>query len=220
MTNTPIPNLGMTFDEEFNTFTNSPDGQTGTWMTTYPYGGEAARTLAGNSEAEFYSDSSVGANPFSLSSGTLSITASKAVSSNNTYGLPYTSGLITTDKSFAQTYGYFEVNAELPGGQGLWPAFWMLPASNVYTSELDVFEVLGDRPDVVHSTVHGMMGTEWDANGQGWVVPDTSAGFHTYGVDWEPGTTTFYMDGKVLGSAPTSDSMNTPMFMLLNLAVG
>ncbi|MEJ1977652.1 MAG: family 16 glycosylhydrolase [Acetobacteraceae bacterium] len=45
-------------------------------------------------------------------------------------------------------------------------------------------------------------------------------GFHTYGVDWEPTTTTFYMDGKELGSAPTPSSMNSPMFMLLNLAVG
>ena len=207
----------MTFDEEFNSFSNSPDGATGTWMTSYPYGGAAARTLAGNHEAEYYSDSSVGVNPFGLSNGVLSINATPG---SNPAGLPYNSGLITTDKSFAQTYGYFEVKAQLPAGQGLWPAFWMLPASNNYTSELDIFEVIGGRADKVNATVHGTYGTTWDAHLQEFTVPDTSAGFHTYGTDWEPGTTTYYMDGKVIGSAATPDSMNDPMFMMLNLAVG
>lgn len=207
----------MTFDEEFNTFSNSPDGTSGTWMTAYPYGGLAARTLSGNKEAEYYSDSSVGVNPFSLSNGILTISATPG---SNPANLPYNSGVITTDKSFSQTYGYFEVSAQLPVGQGLWPAFWMLPASNNYSSELDIFEVIGSIPNTVNATVHGMYGDQWDVSFQGFQVADTSQTFHTYGVDWEPGTTTYYFDGKALGSAVTPTSMNDPMFMILNLAVG
>jgi beta-glucanase (GH16 family) len=214
----PIAVTRMTFDDEFNSFVSSANGSAG-WMTTLPYGGEASYTLAGNNEAEYYGSSTSGLNPFSLNSGVLSITAT-AAGGSNPYGLPYNSGLITTDTSFSQTYGYFEVNAELPAGQGLWPAFWLLPASNAYTSELDVFEQLGDAPSTIYSTVHGATNGVWASDSQAFTVADTSTGFHTYGVDWEPTTTTYYIDGVAIGSAPTPASMNSPMFMLLNLAVG
>lgn len=206
----------MTFDDEFNNFSSSTDGSNG-WMTQLPYGGAAAYTLADNDEAEFYSNSSIGYNPFSLNNGVLSITAQPG---SNSLGLPYNSGAITSFKSFAQTYGYFEVDAKLPAGQGLWPAFWLLPASGVYSSELDVFEQLGSAPSTIFSTVHGDTNGSWGVVSQAVQTVDTSAAFHTYGVDWEPDTTTFYIDGKVTASASTPASMNVPDFLLLNLAVG
>ncbi len=209
----------LAFNDEFKTFVSSPDGSQG-WMTAFPYGGEAARTLTGNHEAEYYSDSSVGKNPFSLRNGVLSINASVAAPGSNPYGLPYDSGLITTDKSFSMTYGLFEVRAELPAGQGLWPAFWMLPVSGQYTSELDVFEQLGNDPNTIYSTTHGATNGVWNTDFQTLHVPNTSTGFHIYGVNWEPKTITFLVDNKVVATAPTPASMNQPMFMLLNLAVG
>jgi len=214
----PVAVTRMTFDDEFNSFTSSENGSVG-WMTSLPYGGEAAYTLAGNNEAEFYGSSTIGENPFSLSSGVLSITATPA-NGTNAYGLPYNSGVITTADSFSQTYGYFEVNAKLPAGQGLWPAFWLLPASGAYTSELDVFEQLGANPSQIYATSHGSTNGSWSANSQMINVANTSTGFNTYGVDWEPTTTTFYMNGVAIASAPTPASMNNPMYMLLNLAVG
>ncbi len=214
---TPAPHL--VFDDEFNTFVSSPDGSQG-WMTSLPYGGEAARTLSGNHEAEYYSDSSVGKNPFKDRGGVLTITASPAAPGSNPYGLPYDSGIITTFKSFAMTYGMFEVRAELPAGQGLWPAFWLLPASDQYTSELDVFEQLGNDPNTIYATTHGSTAGNWNTDFQTLNVANTSTGFHTYGVDWEPKTVTFLVDDKVVATAPTPASMNQPMYMLLNLAVG
>lgn len=222
-----MPNLsvlisGKTFDEEFNLLTSSANGSNGTWMTTYPYEGMAAYTLAiPNHEQEYYSSAQSGSNsPFSVSNGILSITASVAAAGSNPYGLPYNSGLVTTFQSFSQTYGYFEVSAKLPAGTGLWPAFWMLPTNNQYTAELDIFEVLGSDPSTLYSTTHGATGGVWGGVSQNFAVPNTSTGFHSYGVDWEPATVTFYMDGQPLGSAPTPTSMNSPMYMLLNLAVG
>jgi beta-glucanase (GH16 family) len=88
----------------------------------------------------------VGVDPFSGSNAVLTVSATPAAPGSNPYNLPYDSGLITTYTSFHQLYGYFEVRAELPAGAGSWPAFWMLPASNQYTSELDVFEVRGQDP--------------------------------------------------------------------------
>jgi len=209
----------MTFDDELTTFVSSPDGSTG-WMTTFPYGGESARTLPGNHEAEYYSDSSVGVNPFSVTNGVLSIVAAPAAPGSNPYNLPYTSGLMTTFGSFSQLYGVFKVRAKLPAGQGLWPAFWLLPASNIYTSELDVFEVLGQVPTTLYATTHGSTGGVWSSDFQTLQVADTSDHFHVYSVDWEPLTTSFSIDGHVIATAMTPGSMNTPMYMLLNLAVG
>ena len=69
---------------------------------------------------------------------------------------PYTSGLLTTFKSFNQRYGYFE--AKLRGDMitGLWPAFWVLgqkiPADK--DMEIDVFEGLGSTPGVAFQSTH------------------------------------------------------------------
>ncbi len=201
----PVAVTRMTFDDEFNSFVASANGSSG-WMTIFPYGGEAAYTLADNNEAQYYGSSTSSLNPFSLNSGMLSITAT-AANGSNPYGLPDNAGLITTDTSFSQTYGYFEVDAKLP-------------ASNAYTAELDVFEQLGNAPNTIYSTGHGSTGGVWASNSQAFTVADTTTAFHTYGVDWEPTTTTYYMDGVAIGWAPTPASMNSPMFMLLNLAVG
>jgi beta-glucanase (GH16 family) len=214
----PVNTTRMTFDDEFNSFSASDSGVGTTWQTRLPYGGSAAYTLAGNNEDEYYSDpTSDGTNPFSINNGVLSITAAPGW---NPLGLDYDSGAITTINSFSQEYGYFEVRAELPAGQGLWPAFWMLPASLDYTSELDVFEQIGSQPTDIFSTVHGSTNGQWWVDSQEIQNIATSTGFHTYGVDWEPNTTTFYIDGQETASMPTPASMDTPDFLLLNLAVG
>jgi beta-glucanase (GH16 family) len=209
----------LTFDDEFDRFVSSPDGHIG-WMTAYPYGGESARALPTNGEAEFYSDASAGPNPFSVRDGILTISATPARPGSNPYGLPYISGLITTFHSFAQAYGYFEVRARLPAGSGLWPAFWMLQHSIGYDAELDIFEVLGKTPSKLYATTHWLTDGSWHALSQALDVADTSAAFHTYGVDWEPERIAFYVDGQVIATAGNPPTMTRPMYLLLNLAVG
>ncbi len=63
----------------------------------------------------------------------------------------YTSTRIITKDKLEYTYGYFEVRAKLPVGQGIWPAFWML-GSNIselqwpLCGEIDVLEYVGREP--------------------------------------------------------------------------
>ena len=207
----------LTFDEEFTSFVSSPDGSAG-WMTSFP--GEN-RSLWSNHDGEWYSDSSVGVNPFSWKNGILTITAAPAGPGDAPDGLPYTSGIITTYKSFSQLYGLFSIRAKLPAGQGMWPAFWLLPASNQYTSEIDVFEVLGQAPSVAYVSTHGADSSgNWSSNVQPIQTVDTSDGFHIYSVNWGPQTTAFSIDNKIVSTQATPASMNTPMFMIVNLAVG
>ena len=130
---------GMTlrFDDEFNTFVSSPLGTQG-WMTQ---GGNVWRALSG--QDQYYSDSSVGFNPFSDANGILTITAEPGA---NPLGMTYNSGIITTEKSFNFEYGLVEVSAKLPAGAGLWPAIWLLPTSLGWPPEIDNMEMLAATP--------------------------------------------------------------------------
>jgi beta-glucanase (GH16 family) len=210
----------LTYDDEFNGFTSSPDGSRG-YKTTFYFGG---RSLPSNGEQEYYSDSSVGMNPFSLRHGELTITAAPG---SNPKGLAYNSGLITTERSFSQTYGYFEIRAKLPEGAGMWPGFWMMPTDKSWPPEIDVLEVFGAqnaKGEGGTRKVHvNAITTNWASGGGGdWVtIPDdSSTGYHTYGVDWQPDFITFYTDGQQLYRVKTPSDMHKPMYMLANLAVG
>ncbi|WP_326510491.1 glycoside hydrolase family 16 protein, partial [Noviherbaspirillum album] len=50
---------------------------------------------------------------------------------------------IDTDGKYYQTYGYFEMEAKLPYGQGTWPAFWLFnheAGAHPYRPEIDILE--------------------------------------------------------------------------------
>ena len=206
-----MTSMSMTFNDEFNALSASASGMGVTWRTTL----RGQRTLGANAETEYYSDSSVGVNPFSISNGVLDITA--APGKNLPYGLTYTSGALTTQYSFSQLYGYFEMRAELPSGAGMWPAFWLLPADGSWPPELDVVEMLGNDPGTLYETLHS---NKQGTTGYSVDVPDVSLAFHTYGVLWSATTVSWYFDGRLIAAAATPADMHKAMFMLVNLAVG
>jgi beta-glucanase (GH16 family) len=205
----------QTFNDDFNSLNASPGGSANQWATT-AFG---IRTLPANGEQEYYSDSSVGVNPFSTGDGALTITAAPG---SNPLGLPYNSGEISSQALHSQTYGYFEMRAQLPSGQGMWPAFWLMP-TNGGPGEIDALEAFGASHDgqggansysvALHDTSGG--GQEWVDTGA-----NTQSGYHTYGVDWEPDTITFYFDGRAVKSMATPADMHQPYYMIANLAVG
>ena len=51
--------------------------------------------------------------------------------------IPIGVGLVSCKEKFG--YGYFEIEAKLPTGKNLWPAFWMSP-NNSWPPEIDVIE--------------------------------------------------------------------------------
>ena len=208
-----LSHFQLAFADEFNSFDWSPDGSHG-WRTTLDW---EARTLPANHEAQYYSDSSVGVNPFHLHDGVLDIAATAG---SNPLGLPYNSGVITTQGSFSQLYGYFEMRAELPAGAGLWPTFWLLPANHSWPPELDVFEVLGSDPTTAVATVHSASTGAHTRVASAVATADLSEGFHTFGVNWKPDIIQWYIDGVEVAEAPTPADMHQPMYLLANLAVG
>ena len=219
--------LVPTFNDDFDDFDRFSD-DSGTWRTRFEWWGDGAFTLPQNAERQIYVDTDfrgltdvegsepLGLNPFSIEDGKLVITAEPIADKGaETKHYDFTSGMISTHSSFWQTYGYFEITAELPADAGTWPAFWMLPVDNSWPPELDILEAYGDIPNQVHSAVIGTGGTT-----DTWSQVDTSDGYHSYGMSWTPYEITFYVDGVKTGSVATPTELNDPMYLIANLAIG
>lgn len=206
----------LKFDDEFNSLSL---GSSGTWSTSFG-SGLAGHTLMRNNEAEVYVDPSfagsgstpLGINPFSDSNGIATITAQRATAAQQAqlWGYQYTSGILFSNST--QLYGYFEMRAELPKGQGLWPAFWLATGAN----EIDVLEGLGSDTQVPYNAIHS---PQVPGAGVANFFPD-DGGYHNYGVLWSPQDIIFYVDGTEIWRTPTPSDMNQPMHIVANLALG
>jgi beta-glucanase (GH16 family) len=189
----------------------------------------------GNLEQQYYRPDNVSVD---ADTGMLTISAKK-----ETYeGKPYTSGRIYTEPTFSQTYGKFEAKMKLPAGEGVWPAFWMMPKDSKYggwaaSGELDIMEARGRLPEEVGGTIHyGRSAPNNKATGDEYHFPEGEdiTGFHTYGVEWEPGEIRWYVDGNLYQTLNNWDSWGTglpakyaypapfdePFYMIMNLAIG
>ena len=211
----------LLFNDEFDTFDaySKADG----WRTAYTWG---ASTVI-NKEKGYYVDTEnagttgpAGAvNPFSVSNGVLTITSAPATGLPT--GQPYTSGVISSMGSFERQYGYYEMRADMPGGQGFWPAFWLMPVDKVSPPELDIMEFASKRANEYVTTAHSKGGGTYQMSQKfTYGLPDLSNGFHTYAVDWQADKVTWYFDDRAVYSIATPADFHKPMYMLVNQAVG
>lgn len=140
--------------------------------------------------------------------------------------------VINTDGKFYQTYGYFEMDAKLPRGKGVWPAFWLYnhEKADGTRPEIDIMEAYSGgglasgwsdaelNPTAFAATiwtgVEGVMGGQKMVQNQ----PDLSAGYHKYALKWEPNKQTFYLDGKEIYSVNVS--MSDRMYLLVDILFG
>lgn len=228
--------LTLTFADEFNgtkVDMFDPVTGTGTWATSYGWGttdSKISHSLGDvNGERQIYVDPSyngtgsaqLNLNPFAVHDGILDITASVTPDSakSSLYGYQYVSGLLTTRPSFTQTYGYYEISAQLPSAKGAWPAFWLFGSSSVTPSEIDVLEASGNNPGLVQTAIHDSS-VAYSANTSQFYIPDAMTAFHTYGVLWDAQHITYYVDGAQVYQANTPANMHRPMYVLVNQAVG
>ncbi len=225
----PAPPAGrhwqLVFDDEFDGSRLNADR----WVTCYDWYDAAhdGCTNNGNFEQEWYRASQV-----SVSNGHATLTAQPrptlgwSGSYEQTY--PYISGLISTGRpsydaapKWSTSYGYMEARLKTDGGQGLWPAFWLLPTDHSWPPEIDAMELVGSAPHQLLATYH------WpDAAGHPqkdattYSAGDFTAGWHTYAVNWQPGRIDWYADGRHLKTLTGSNVTNKPMELIINLAVG
>ena len=139
--------------------------------------------------------------------------------SQDIWGYKYTSGLITTSQSFSQEYGYFDIRAQAPSGQGLWPCIWLLPTDQTWPPEIDILESIGDATEA-HETAHTNDGGFNSASGSVSHLFPTDDGFHNYGLSWTATEVVWYLDGQEVKRVATPSDYHKPMYLLINLVVG
>jgi len=214
----PVPSLPggpmhLIFNDEF---TGTTLGST--WSTCWWYSPSPSGCSNGDGEGEWYTPSNV-----TVANGSLNLTAENKptegvwMSSGQPRLYDYTSGMVDSRGRFSFTYGYVEWKAWLPAGQGLWPALWMMPENDTWPPEIDALETVGNQPDVWTGTYHPP--SPMPAQGFDSTVPGLSSGWHTFGVDWEPGRITWYVDGQQMATT-TTDVTSTAMYLVMDLAVG
>jgi beta-glucanase (GH16 family) len=188
----------------------------------------------GNQERQWYTDSPD--NAALTGRGQLAITARPAPAGLTCWYGPcrYTSARLVTDGTVSVQHGRVEARVRVPGGQGLWPAFWLLGTSQPQVpwpdcGELDVMEFRGSIPNETSSAIHGpgYSGNTPFAHRERRDGADYTAGFHLFAVEWSADSVVFFVDGRAHYTVRRSDvetkgrwAFNEPFSILLNLAVG
>jgi beta-glucanase (GH16 family) len=219
-----LPGWNLVWSDEFD----GPDIDMSKW--SYEVNGQGG----GNNELQYYTDRPT--NSF-IQDGKLVIQALKETYTGPDGTRNYTSARMRTKYKGEWTYGRFEARMKLPYGQGLWPAFWMLPTDSPYggwaaSGEIDIMEILGDQPNKLYGTIHyhGEWPNNWSSGGS-YTLPsgDFSQDFHVFALEWEPGMMRWYVDGinystktswDTTSGAPFPAPFDVPFHILLNVAVG
>ena len=153
----PDDTLTLVWSDEFDAQQLDPE----VWFFESGDGSQYGIPGWGNNELQWYLEDSA-----ELRDGLLVITARE----ESVGGKSYTSARLNTRDRFAFKYGRIEARIRFPGGQGIWPAFWMLPQDDVYgtwaaSGEIDVVEAVnlgGTGRNTVFGTIH--YGGEFPAN--------------------------------------------------------
>ncbi|WP_209698672.1 glycoside hydrolase family 16 protein [Kribbella aluminosa] len=138
---------------------------------------------------------------------------------------PYQSGgIISLDTA---KYGYFEarIKASSTAFPGTCPAFWLEHIDPVWGNEIDIEEI-GQRtttPGDVSMTDHNWKSptsTTLTSHTADYVSPTSLNGsFHTYGLEWAPGSLKFYVDGVLRRSYSSTDYDQTGLNIILSQGI-
>lgn len=216
-----VPEDGYITPEEYTGWTKIwADEFEGTQINSSNWTHELGDHGWGNNELQNYTNSSE--NSY-VSDGKLFIEAKKV-------GSGYTSARMITANKFDFVHGRVDIRAQLPKGQGVWPALWMLGANFFdigwpQCGEIDIMEIVGHEPDNLHGTIH------WDQNGHASFGGSTklsdgdfSDEFHVFTIIWDNQDIEWYLDDLQYHNADVSPAalseFHKNFFFIFNVAVG
>jgi beta-glucanase (GH16 family) len=193
------------------------------WSTCH-WWGDGGCTIASNGELEWYL-----ARQVHVRGGRLQLVAMRrGVRGADGRRYRFVSGMISSGPppgsrkpKFSFRYGRVEARARVPAGDGLWSAFWLLPANRASKPEIDVMEILGHDPATVEMHVHyrGPDGRPRARGTQSRLLP-LASGWHRFGIDWRPRSLAWIVDGVERWRVEGRAVPRRRMYLVANLAVG
>ncbi len=183
--------------------------------------------LWSNGELQFYTDRPANAR---VEGGQLVLEARR----EDYFGNDFTSARLKTAGLASFRYGRIEARMQVPAGQGLWPAFWMLGDDFTRVNwpgcgEIDIVEVIGREPGTAHATVHGARFRGAGGITRAYTLPRGALADaeHVYAIEWEPRVIRWYLDDVLYQTVTPEDlpvpaewPFDKPFSIILNLAVG
>ena len=205
------------FVEDFHDFKVAAWKSSGGWIAHTPWAGDFGDAAFSDPTQDF---------PFTVVNGSLRIEARRDQAGKWHSGL--LSSVDTMNMGFSQKYGYFELKAKLPAGDGLWPAFWLVTNKPKTLKEpgieIDIMEHYGRRPGEFHSVIHIWNEPPMPNKGSSHVTQVRPGllyeDFHLFGADVESDFITFFFDRQVVWRVETPVEHKKPLMVLLNLALG
>ena len=213
------------------------------WSLTDSYGRDACFG-GGNQEQQCYSEDH---STIRLLEGHLALIAHPADNLPN--GKSFKSARIQSRGKLDIRYGRIEASLKLPFGQGVWPAFWMLPSERTYgdwphSGEIDIMEAVNTGTPCqncsgdIENRVYGSMyfSDKWPRKGS--VVNAVELGnlhaFNTFAVEWTPDSITWLINDMAYASVTSEDwqsrhpaadgnpraPFDREFHLILNLAIG
>lgn len=231
-----------TFDDEFD----GTSLDTGRWLVQQTANSGFAQAGA------CYTDSP---DTISVTGGTLNLSVNKSdtpvscPSPKGAFTTNYTAGEVTTLGTFSQTYGRYEVRAQLPATTtaGLQETFWLWPnTQTIYgpwpaSGEIDFAEFYSQYAGWVIPYLHYTYDTgtsSWATNTNvvtAWPAPYNQpgmnctinqAGYNTYTFTWHPNLLTIQVNGQnclidhYQSSLSGTAPFDQPFFLALTQAIG
>lgn len=207
-----LNSMTLTFEDPFDELSISAWGPGTRWISHTPWNGDFGGARFSNPSGDF---------PFAIQDGMLRITAAR-----DEVGM-WRSGLIASvdpkGNGFSQQFGYFEMQARLPDGPGVWPAFWLIGKDrSKATAEIDVIEYYGDKPGGYSSTVH-----VWHRDGKhdsaysriNAFATASPTDMHRYGVKIDSDFIRMYFDGNLVWKTKALPEHRQPMYVLIDLGI-
>lgn len=136
-------------------------------------------------------------------------------------------GMIGTEPTFQNTFGYWEARMRFQKEVGHWSAFWLQsptvglvgdPRTN--GTEIDIIEFLRTTPNLVRTAIHwDGYGVDKKSAGNHAVIAGLGEGYHRIGLEWTPEEYVFYVDDHVVWRTNQAVS-HRPQYAILSLEVG
>lgn len=202
----------LVFAEEFDT----SELNRGLWQTTMAFIGRQGGRHHNDSYLSYVTDDDI-----QIEDGRLKLRAHRrpVLGDDPVGSFNFSQGLISTHERFSFTYGYVEIYAKLPAGQGVWPTIWLMPVdTSAWPPEFDIVEYYASSSRLRFGLATGSMTTvRWDEISS--IDRSASDDWHVYGLLWEPGRAVWLMDGEVKLEVRGERVPSIPMYLILNNGV-